>query len=186
MHINCGKDNIFIIDDIFTDDECEKIIRIIDKFSVKDREVYKEGYNVYADSVNTIELPSENQHIIDMIIERSVIVCKILEKEANINIERITTPTMRKIKGKTLCHIDGVFGEYVRNSSFIISLNSDYEGGELHFPIQGRYIKLKRGQALAFPPYWTHPHCTTELKNDTFRYTLNFWGQQSTSKIPTN
>ena len=59
--------------------------------------------------------------------------------------------------------------------SVIIALNDDYEGGELVFPNQDVVVKLKKGQAVAFPPYWTHPHYTNEPLNGTFRYTVNTW-----------
>ena len=84
----------------------------------------------------------------------------------------------RKIYGKTKYHIDAtdcaVSGK-IRIFSCIIALNDDYDGGELIFPVQSRKIKLKRGQIVAFPPYWTHPHYTNELENGTFRYTINNW-----------
>ena len=63
----------------------------------------------------------------------------------------------------------------IRNMSIIIALNEDYDGGELCFPEQDFTIKLRKGQAVAFPPYWTHPHYTNELKNNTYRYTINTW-----------
>ncbi len=59
--------------------------------------------------------------------------------------------------------------------SVIIALNDDYEDGTFHFPNQKFSVKLKKGQLIAFPPYWTHLHGVEELKNDTFRYTINTW-----------
>jgi hypothetical protein len=64
----------------------------------------------------------------------------------------------------------------VRKISVIIALNGDYEGGEFYFPSQGiDKIKLKKGQAILFPPYWTHPHGVNKPENNTFRYTINTW-----------
>jgi len=63
----------------------------------------------------------------------------------------------------------------VRNLTMTIALNGDYDGGEFCFPCQNFKIKLKRGQVVAFPPFWTHPHYTNELRNDTHRYTINTW-----------
>lgn len=40
--------------------------------------------------------------------------------------------------------------------TFIIYLNDDYEGGELHFNEIGRSIKPKAGDLLAFPPLALH------------------------------
>lgn len=63
----------------------------------------------------------------------------------------------------------------VRELSTIIGLNSDYDGGELQFPEQDVSIKIKEGEIVCFPPYWTHPHKTTELLNNTKRFTITCW-----------
>ena len=92
----------------------------------------------------------------------------------------------RKIYGPTNLHCDTIFKQYVkenenvnineiRNMSVIICLNDDYDGGEFFFPIQKCSIKLKKGDILAFPPYWTHPHMVNTPLNRTYRYTINSW-----------
>jgi hypothetical protein len=92
---------------------------------------------------------------------------------------------LRKIYGPTRQHADGIF-DYtnkdepislykIRNLSVIIALNDDYEGGQFYFPSQDRVIKLKKGQLIAFPPYWTHPHTVLPPLNGTYRYTINTW-----------
>ena len=85
---------------------------------------------------------------------------------------------LRKINGPTLLHTDGALylpeTNKCRLYSVIVALNSDYEGGEVNFPEQDVTVKLEAGDALIFPPYWTHPHSTNEL-NGTFRYTINSW-----------
>jgi hypothetical protein len=92
---------------------------------------------------------------------------------------------LRKIFGSTKYHIDNLFNNNnnnepisvyeIRNVSIIIALNGDYEGGQFYFPSQDRIIKLKKGQLLAFPPYWTHPHTVLAPLNGTYRYTINTW-----------
>lgn len=92
---------------------------------------------------------------------------------------------LRKIYGPTRLHSDGLFdytNKYepislykIRNLSVIIALNDDYEGGQFYFPSQDRVIKLKKGQIIAFPPYWTHPHTVLAPLNGTYRYTINTW-----------
>ena len=85
----------------------------------------------------------------------------------------------RKIFGETRLHCDGIKSsarpESERFLSVIICLNDDYEGGEICFPVQNRIIKMKKGDILAFPPYWTHPHYSNDLLNITYRYTINTW-----------
>jgi len=91
---------------------------------------------------------------------------------------------LRKIYGPTRLHSDGVLGESehslvsvlkIRNVSVIIALNGDYDDGEFYFPSQHKVIKLKKGQLIAFPPYWTHPHTVFAPTNGTYRYTINTW-----------
>jgi hypothetical protein len=103
----------------------------------------------------------------------------------NVNSKGDSGYCLRKIYGPTREHADGVFkhttGEEtmsiykIRNVSIIIALNDDYEGGQFYFPSQDRVIKLKKGQLIAFPPYWTHPHTVFAPLNGTYRYTINTW-----------
>lgn len=99
---------------------------------------------------------------------------------------------LRKIYGKTRNHVDNIsqihntgitfiknnkMGDYVmvRNASIIFTLNDDYKGGEFKFSYHNINVKLKKGSVIIFPPFWTHPHETDELINDTYRYTINTW-----------
>ena len=177
-------DCIFLFDDVFTDEECDYLIEMTDKYAIKGREVYGPAANVLADSINSLELSDPG--VKDLTFQKILDICKTFEVEHGISMSGFSSPTLRKIKGATLRHKDGiVFAEQIhngmfpasklRNMSIIIALNSDYEGGELCFPEQGRTIKLKKGQAIAFPPYWTHPHYTKELEGGTVRYTVNCW-----------
>jgi len=47
---------IFTFDDVFTDEECDYLIEMTDKYTIKGREVYGPAANVPADSVNSLEL----------------------------------------------------------------------------------------------------------------------------------
>jgi hypothetical protein len=102
---------------------------------------------------------------------------------------------LRKIYGKTRNHIDSIsevynsgitfikknkMGDYkmVRNASIIFTLNDNYEGGEFKFTYHNLKIKLKKGSVIIFPPFWTHPHETEDLLNNTYRYTINTWSCQ--------
>ena len=88
---------------------------------------------------------------------------------------------IRKITGGTKIHTDGVHStvgkskQNVRCLSIIIVLNDDYDGGIFSFPTQGLKIKVKKGEAVLFPPYWTHPHSVTSVGEGQARYTINTW-----------
>jgi hypothetical protein len=88
---------------------------------------------------------------------------------------------IRKITGGTKLHIDGVNSKtagvknFVRCLSLIIVLNDDYDGGIFNFPKQNLKLKVKKGEAIMFPPYWTHPHSVTSVGEGQARYTINTW-----------
>jgi hypothetical protein len=63
---------------------------------------------------------------------------------------------------------------YERKLSVIVGLNSDFEDGEFYFPFQDFKTQVKKGQAICFPPYYTHPHEVSAPTNG-YRYTINTW-----------
>ena len=63
----------------------------------------------------------------------------------------------------------------------IIALTDDYDGGVFNFPKQSCQVKLKRGEAITFPPNYFYPHEVSPPSNGE-RYTINLWvllGQES-------
>ena len=181
------NENIFHLKNVISEEDCKYIIDAIDKYK-------KNGKNVdHSVSNNTKSHVLELQHIDEAhirsnchhifskmlkdVISTSSDYLGLLKKQANY----VHTVELRKIWGDTRYHVDGMTDstnqplEHLRVLSVIVALNSDYEGGELCFPEQDFKIKLKAGEVLAFPPYWTHPHYSNDLKNNTYRYTLTAW-----------
>ena len=66
---------------------------------------------------------------------------------------------LRKIHGKTRMHSDGLNpskkNNNVRILSVIYSLNN-FDGGEIHFPIQKIKYKLTKDKMICFPPLDTY------------------------------
>ena len=53
-----------------------------------------------------------------------------------------------------------------KNADVLIKIN----------PFDNKELKgLKKGQIIAFPPYWTHKHMVNAPTNGTYRYTINTW-----------
>lgn len=173
-------DNIFIFHDIITYEQCDHIIETMEKSFKKEYKIEKWEINrnvncVYNEDIE--ELDSMVYEIINIFIQK-------LHDMFDIVSQGDSGYCYRKIFGPTRLHSDGLFVEKdkqyipmkkIRNISVIICLNEDYEGGEFYFPKQDRKIKLKKGNIIAFPPYWTHPHMTYPLLNNTYRYTINTW-----------
>jgi hypothetical protein len=73
----------------------------------------------------------------------------------------------KKNEGFFKMHCDAVGpATWSRQLSMIIYLNSVQEGGETSFPDQNLQIKPIEGDAVFFPPFWTHPHCGEVAKSE--------------------
>ena len=174
------SNDIYLFSNVFSEDTCNKLVDYTNK-NVKDRLVVDKSQNVqgYQGSIFM------DNPFFKSISSKLIDIGKFLARKYHItfglygkyNHERIT---IRKINGPTQLHQDGVVYDttesttqikvdQVRVLSIIIALNGDYDGGEIVFPCQNFRTKLKQGEAIAFPPYWTHPHYTEDLKNNTFR-----------------
>ena len=179
--------NVFTVSDVFTATQCDEIVNYIQKNSA----LWQERDVVYSNNVKckfltlkdliTSGIPGAKE-IDDLIFERV---------GAVLNAFRAFRPefkgihddgyTLRKIYGGTRRHVDGVhsktsgFTKFVRAMSFIAVLNDDYDGGIFNFHAQNLKIKVKKGEVVLFPPYWTHPHSVTSVGEGQARYTINTW-----------
>ena len=188
MEVKPGT-QVYLIENVISSDFCETIKYIIDNTDGTTEE-YGDRSNVQAKMVLKGDICKRTSikfaDLIDNEIYKIVrnVIIKIIDVNSFIHsISGDSGYQLRKIHGPTRRHTDEIFTKYdkvvdsktLRKLSLVIALNEDYEGGEFCFPEQGVEIKLKRGQAILFPPYWTHPHYTNKLVNDTFRYTINTW-----------
>lgn len=180
---------VYVMDNVISDELCDTLKIVIDKTKLV-KEEYNKTNNVLCESIFLQYIENKKfAKILDDEIHQCVSDAGKRLVNINKDIHHIGGDdgyAIRKITGATRLHTDSVFHNTIENLpknspldvrklSLIIALNSDYEGGEFYFPSQGiDKIKLKKGQAIFFPPYWTHPHGTREL-NGTFRYTINTW-----------
>jgi 2OG-Fe(II) oxygenase superfamily len=73
----------------------------------------------------------------------------------------------RKNEGYFKWHCDAIGpGVWERQLAMIIYLNSVEEGGETSFLKQDLQLKPIEGDAVFFPPFWTHPHCGQVPKSE--------------------
>ena len=191
--VNERKNNIFTLNDenIINDDDCDFFIKLLNTY-IENKEYNIEkwgnGSNVnclfmHVENIKNVEVKKKVDNKIFQIVNK---VINYLYKEYDIVCKGDSGYCLRKIYGCTREHKDGVLSKtndksksvyknQIRNMSIIIALNSDYENGEFYFPMQNFKIKLKKGEIIVFPPYWTHPHFVREPTNNTYRYTINTW-----------
>lgn len=177
---------IFLFDNFIGDTLCDELINIIEKYGNED-EYWQTNQNVNCKFLHLSnfkkdpDIKNKYDNILFNIIGKFI---RQLE-DYGISCSGDSGYCLRKIYGPTKFHKDGIKvhtinNRYlpirkVRNMSVIIALNDDYEGGEFVFLNQNYRVRLKKGQLIAFPPYWTHVHGVEPLQNETFRYTINTW-----------
>ncbi len=61
-----------------------------------------------------------------------------------------------------------------RDVSIVGYLNDDFEGGETFFDRQSIKIKPKKGSAIVFPAYYTHPHQSIMVRSGR-KYSWTTW-----------
>ena len=191
--VNERKNNIFILNDenIINNDDCDFFIKLLNTY-IENKEYNIEkwgnGSNVnclfmHVENIKNVEVKKKVDNKIFQIVNK---VINYLYKEYDILCKGDSGYCLRKIYGCTREHKDGVLSKtndksksvyknQIRNMSIIIALNDDYDNGEFYFPMQNFKIKLKKGEIIVFPPYWTHPHFVREPTNNTYRYTINTW-----------
>jgi predicted 2-oxoglutarate/Fe(II)-dependent dioxygenase YbiX len=183
---NIPPDCIFILDNVIPENICKSIINEIDHTpTVKEKDIAPYTNVKCRVMSKCLEDLKHCEYISKILYD----IGGMMPEKYGVIINGCTAPQFRKIYGNTRIHVDDITLHSVnayekekentsskkRSLSAVFALNGDYEGGEFVFPVQNRKIKLKMGQVILFPPYWTHPHYTNDLKNNTFRYTMNTW-----------
>lgn len=192
MSISEIKESIYIIKDIFISDKCDEIVTFIKENNAIHQytEVNKIKQNNVECTFIQISNNIQNEYLstLDHYIKNKIgDIIKLIIRENPLFPNNVLDDgyTLRQIHGGTFLHTDGIFGG--SNSSFankprllsiIINLNDNYDGGEFHFPKQDVKIILKKGEAICFPPYWTHPHRVSSVSFGEYRYTINTWIMQ--------
>ena len=179
---------IFTATNVISDSQCKFITEYILKHS--DKLEYRNvsyGNNVECKYISVSDMVNLNldndskkiDHFIFKIV--GIIIEKLKMIYPQFNGTKDNGYVLRQIHGGTKIHIDGVeskaggYTNFVRCLSLIIVLNDDYDGGIFNFPNQGLKLKVKKGEAIMFPPYWTHPHSVTSVGEGQARYTINTW-----------
>lgn len=179
--------NIFLIQNknILSHELCDKIIEFYNSQLSYNDERWEASHNVFCKYIHLNSLNSEAAFYLDKEIFN--VVNKVIHHlyfTYNVKSNGDSGYCIRKIYGPTRLHCDNVVEDSsqhaigrrrVRNMSVIMCLNDDYDGGEFVFPTQNYSVKLNKGDIIAFPPYWTHPHKVNTPLNGTYRYTVNTW-----------
>ena len=175
--IEFERTNIYIIENILDKSLCKLIIDVIDNNSVLQKLNIGKNQNVECYKV----LDFFTKELNNILIAKIKTICDIINIINNrIHITGFSNYELRKVYGETQLHSDGIFGNIdekkdIRSITIVVGLNDDYDGGVYSFPYQNIDFNLKAGSALFFPPYWTHPHKVSPIKENQYRYIFSTW-----------
>lgn len=150
--IGTMKDDIKIMDNVFSDEECQQLVNQLSSVSRTESFNYG-GINEYG-PINNSELISRLQWALETYIERY----------PTVSIDRYEINCLKVIEyienSALPLHTDNERSPtgHTRTIGAIVFLNDDFDGGELVFPRQSIFIKPKRGTLVLFPMSYMFPH----------------------------
>ena len=169
--------SINVYKNVITSELCDELIALHTKEKeYTEKEVYGEGANVGCYSLELDDYPEHDKKVFDVV---EGIIDRVLEDHIYFPDELYYgSYVLREHYGRTALHSDGLFDDEkstkARVLSIIIALTDDYDGGVFNFPEQSYQVKLKRGEAITFPPNYFYPHEVSPPSNGK-RYTINLW-----------
>ena len=167
--------SINIYKDVITSELCDELISLHKKEKINaERTVYGEGTNVGCYNLYLDDYPEYDKKVFDVV---EGIIDRVLVDHIHFpDFLEYESFSVREHYGETMIHTDGILADDSsrRILSIIIALTDDYDGGEFNFPEQSYQVKLKRGEAITFPPSYFYPHEVSPPSNGE-RYTINSW-----------
>ena len=167
--------SINIYKDAITSELCDELIALHKKEKeYTEKEVYGNDTNVQCYNLDLDDYPEHDKKVFDVV---EGIIDRVQEDHIyfpdNLDYEIFT---LREHYGGTVIHTDGILNDdsQRRILSIIIALSDDYDGGVFNFPKQSCQVKLKKGEAITFPPNYFYPHEVSPPSNGE-RYTINLW-----------
>ena len=166
---------INIYKDVITSELCDELISLHKKEKIHaERTVYGEGTNVGCYNLYLDDYPEYDKKVFDVV---EGIIDRVLVDHIHFpDFLEYESYSVREHYGETMIHTDGILADDSsrRILSIIIALTDDYDGGLFNFPKQSYQVKLKRGEAITFPPNFFYPHEVSPPSNGE-RYTINLW-----------
>jgi 2OG-Fe(II) oxygenase superfamily len=180
MQVTFAKDNLFYVPNLLSSELCKSIIAMYEKNPEK-----HEGYVL--DDYSEKKLMAEVKSSTDLVIAPDGVsgeMFKEIDLAVNQALEKIVAemPALqlwplwwtgykiqhyKKNEGYFKWHCDAIGpGVWERQLAMVIYLNSVQEGGETSFLKQDLQLKPIQGDAVFFPPFWTHPHCGEVPKSE--------------------
>ena len=150
---------------VISDETCDLLIDHIEKNMDKAADLKHLANGVDVNNVVCRQLVLEHNSNLDNLVYKSIAqAAKLYAQEYETFLAVGDTGyQLRRISGATRPHIDNTYDSnhptMIRTASVILGLNSDYEDGKFHFPLQNFSTTVKRGEAIVFPVYLLPVFC---------------------------
>jgi hypothetical protein len=174
-----GKDSIYIINDInFESEQCDNYVNFIERYN-------ENGIIILNDKKDefTIERIQWVTRILLEIQDKVRTIADMVRENLGLTIYGDPGYVFQRIEGNGSLCIDGVKPsalkeidhDKIRCLTVIAALNDFDSKTDLYFPKQDVSIKLKKGEFVVFPPYWTHPYKIRTDDPQKMTYILKTW-----------
>ena len=169
--------SINVYKDAITPELCDELISLIGKeMNNTEKEVIGDYQNVECYNLDLDDYEEYDEKVFTVVDE---IIDRVIDDHEWFPDELIYGGfVVREHWGRTALHVDGPFDDKdstdTRILSMIIALNDDYDGGVFDFPAQSYQVRLKKGEAITFPPSHFYPHEVSRPSNGK-RYTICLW-----------
>jgi Rps23 Pro-64 3,4-dihydroxylase Tpa1-like proline 4-hydroxylase len=166
--IGNNKDNIKVINDFLSLEECKMII---DSLNSKE---YVE-HDLQIDDKNNPTIKRKSYMGLDVAGIQQQKVQKILEDSYDVKVIPGSAHVAKWEPGQKLeLHVDDLGRTSYNHMASLIYLNDDYEGGEIEFPTHNVSLKLSAGSLIMFPGNEHYPHEVKPILSG-YRYTMPLW-----------
>ena len=174
-----GRDSIYIVEDFnFEHDKCDNYVKFIEEYNEtgelslnKSPKITDDARDEWQKRIN-YEVPDKIKPLADLIrlnLRLTIYgdpgyIFQKIEGDSNITIDCIRD-----------ANADVVPKDKIKCLTIIVALNEFDSNTDLYFPKQGVSIKLKKGEIVVFPPYWTHPYKIRTTDPNSVVYTMKTW-----------
>lgn len=181
------EDYIKVFEDVLPEDFCDHILDEYANTDLWKKTLTGSGHDPNARNCNVIPISekqviSENEEVraeIDEDLFHAVSGCLKLYEESvpgsDLEIKEDSGyELLRYNEGEFYVEHTDSFKEIPRAITCILSLNDDYDGGEISFFSRELSYKLKKGSAIMFPSNFMYPHEIQKIASGT-RYSIITW-----------
>lgn len=160
--------NIYIASNVLDTSLCDELVRIyqINKRNILDNCLYLNKIN---DRNTDFKVYTKLRELILKIFKAN----KYIKVNADEGYTIYNHMHETELKKELICNHAKYFNNLIKSLVIFINLNDNKQEANFEFPDQEVSIKIEKGSAVIFPPYWTHPYKITETTEKVLYLKVN-------------